>query len=144
MLTFSPEMMRSIIMDHYNSPINKKTPDDLSKYQSFEMNSTSCIDDITVYVLVENNIIKDCLFNGIACTICTASTDIMCELVRGKTVEEANYIFEQYNNMIYEKEFDDSVLDEALVFINTSKQAARIKCATLGWNGLKKIIGDDK
>jgi nitrogen fixation NifU-like protein len=42
--------------------------------------------------------------------------------------------------MIYEKPFDEKVLDEALVFINTSKQAARIKCATIGWNGLEKII----
>ena len=42
--------------------------------------------------------------------------------------------------MIYEKEFDDSVLDELIVFINTHKQAARIKCATLGSNGIEDII----
>ena len=46
-----------------------------------------------------------------------------------KSKEDANYILNQYENMIFEKEFDDSVLDEAIVFVNTSKQAARIKCA---------------
>lgn len=142
MPTLTNEMIREIIMDHYNSPIHKGKPSDVENYKSIEMNSASCIDDIFVYLKVENNVIKDAKFDGVACTISTSSTDIMCDLVIGKTYDEAMYIFEQYTNMIYEKEFDESVLDEALVFINTSKQAARIKCATIGWNGLEKIIGD--
>lgn len=143
MLTFNPQMMREIIMDHYNNPIHKKTPSDQGDYASMHMASSSCIDDITVYVKIGDQKIIDACFDGVACTISTASTDIMCDLVIGKTVKQAKYIFDQYNNMIYEKTFDDSVLDEALVFINTSKQAARIKCATIGWNGLEKIIEDD-
>lgn len=143
MPSFSPEMMREIIMDHYNDPLHKKTPQNPSEYMSIRMDSTSCIDDITIYLKVVDNKIVDCMFNGVACTISTASTDIMCDLVIDKTLDEALYIFKQYTNMIYEKPFDEKVLDEALVFINTSKQAARIKCATIGWNGLEKIIKDD-
>ena len=119
MPSFSPEMMREIIMDHYNDPLHKKTPINPSEYLSVRMDSTSCIDDITVYLKVKDNKIVDALFDGVACTISTSSTDIMCDLVLNKT------------------------LDEALVFINTSKQAARIKCATIGWNGLEKIIEDE-
>ena len=140
MLTFSPDMMREIIMDHYSNPQHKKKPVDEQNYLQVRMDSTSCIDDITVYLKVENNIIADALFDGVACTISTASTDIMCDLIIGKTLEQAKYIFEQYTNMIYEKPYDSSVLEEALVFVNTSKQAARIKCATIGWNGLEKIM----
>ena len=143
MPTFSNEMMREIIMDHYNDPIHKKKPSNAEEYFQIRMDSTSCIDDITVYLKVENEIIVDAKFDGVACTISTASTDIMCDLIIGKTLKEADYIFTQYVNMIYEKPFDDSVLDEALVFINTSKQAARIKCATIAWNGLEKIMKDD-
>jgi len=143
MPSFSPEMMREIIMDHYNDPLHKKTPINPSEYLSVRMDSTSCIDDITVYLKVKDNKIVDALFDGVACTISTSSTDIMCDLVLNKTLDEALYIFKQYTNMIYEKEFDEKVLDEALVFINTSKQAARIKCATIGWNGLEKIIEDE-
>lgn len=142
MPSFSPEMMREIIMDHYNDPLHKKTPSNPSDYLSIRMDSTSCIDDITVYLKVKDNIIVDAMFDGVACTISTSSTDIMCDLVLNKTLDEALYIFKQYTNMIYEKPFDEKVLDEALVFINTSKQAARIKCATIGWNGLEKIIED--
>ena len=143
MLTFSPEIMREIIMDHYSNPLHKKKPFDEKDYFKVRMDSTSCIDDITVYLKVENDKIVDAMFDGVACTISTASTDIMCDLVIGKTLEEAQYIFAQYTNMIYEKPYDSSVLGEALVFMNTSKQAARIKCATIGWNGLEKIMEDD-
>ena len=75
-----------------------------------------------------------------------SSTDILCDLIIGKSVKDALYIVEQYKNMIYEKDFDDSVLDELIVFINTHKQAARIKCATLGPSGVEDIINgkDDK
>ena len=44
--------------------------------------------------------------------------------------------------MIHEKPFNDSVLEEAIVFINTSKQAARIRCAMIGYNAADKILGD--
>ena len=56
----------------------------------------------------------------------------------------AKYVIEQYKNMIHEKEYDESVLDEAIVFMNTSKQAARIKCATIGWDAMNEIINDCK
>lgn len=139
-ISIDPNMMREIIMDHYSSPRHKKTPQNLNEYQSIHMDSVSCIDKITVYVKLKNNIVEDCVFDGVACTISTSSTDILCDLVIGKTKDEANYILNQYINMIFEKEFDESVLDEALVFINTSKQAARIKCATIGINGIKELI----
>ena len=44
--------------------------------------------------------------------------------------------------MIHEEPYDDSVLEEAIVFINTSKQAARIRCATIGWNAADEILKD--
>lgn len=139
-ISINPQMMREIIMDHYSSPIHKLTPNDKENYLSIRMDSDSCIDDITIYLKIENNIVTKAFFDGIACTISTASTDILCDLVLNKTKEDALYILTQYTNMIFEKEYDDSVLDEALVFVNTHKQAARIKCATLGANGLKELI----
>lgn len=142
-ISLSPQMMRQIIMDHYENPQFKKTPEDISKYKNINMNSTNCIDDINIYVLVENEIVKECYFDGVACTISTASTDIMCSLIIGKTYKESLYIIEQFKHMIHEEEYDDSVLDEAIVFMNTSKQAARIKCATIGWDGLEDIICHD-
>ena len=145
-ISINPQMMREIIMDHYNNPLHKNVPQNLEGYKKIRMDSDSCIDDITIYIKIEDDKIIDACFEGVACTISTSSTDILCDLIIGKSVKDALYIVEQYKNMIYEKDFDDSVLDELIVFINTHKQAARIKCATLGPNGVEDIINgkDDK
>lgn len=136
-------MMREIIMDHYSNPEHKKTPENVSDFLSIRMDSDSCIDDITIYLKIENDICKEAYFDGVACAISTSSTDILCGLIENKNKKDAMYIIEQYENMIYEKEYDSSVLEEAIVFMNTHKQAARIKCATLGANGLTELIEED-
>ena len=64
----------------------------------------------------------------------------MTELLIGKTKEEAQEIIDNYMNMIYEKDYDPDILEEAIAFKNTHKQANRIKCATLGWNGVISIL----
>ena len=104
------------------------------------MHSANCIDDINVYALLENDLVKEAYWDGVACTISTSSTDIMCGLMLGKSWDSAKYIIDQYHQMIHEEPYDDSVLDEAIVFMNTSKQAARIKCATIGWDAMDEII----
>ena len=132
-------MLRQIIMDHYENPRNHGLVDD-DNYQSVNMDSETCIDDIDVQALIEDGVIKDIRFDGEAGAICTASTSIMSELLIGKTIDEANVIIENYNNMIYEKDYDPEILEEAIAFMNTHKQANRIKCATLGWTGIKQIL----
>ena len=137
-ISISQEMMREIIMDHYSNPRNFREGDD--SYLTAYMDSTSCIDKIYVQAKIENNILVDVCWHGVGCAIAKSSTSIMSELLTGKSVEEASKIIDNYLAMINEQEYDPDLLDEAIVFINTSKQAARIKCATIGWNGLKKIL----
>ena len=140
-ISLNPQMMRQIIMDHYENPSFKHEPKN-DKYHAVHMDSANCIDDIIVYVLEENGIVTDACFTGVACTISTASTDIMCSLMIGKSLSDAKFIHEQYINMIHEQPYDESVLDEAIVFMNTSKQAARIKCATIGWDAFDQILDE--
>ena len=104
------------------------------------MDSSTCIDDIDVQAKFNGDVVEDVRFNGEACAICTASTSIMTELVKGKTKEEAAHIVDNYMHMIYEKEYDPELLEEAIAFKNTHKQANRIKCATLGWTGFLKLL----
>ena len=134
-------MMRQIIMDHYSDPINKHQPPK-EGYEKVHMHSDNCIDDLDIFLLVENGKITDACFDGTACTISTSSTDIMCELLKEKNVKDSKYIIDQFQKMIREEPFDENVLDEAIVFINTSKQAARIRCATIGWNAADEILKD--
>ena len=142
-ISLTNEMMRSIIMDHSSNPTNKHLPPK-DGYQKVHMHSDNCIDDIDVYFLIEGNVIKDACFEGVACTISLSSTDIMCDLLKGKSVRDALYIIEQYQHMMHEEQFDSDALDEAIVFINTSKQAARIRCATIGYNAASIALEEKK
>ena len=139
MPTLTNDMMRSIIMDHYSNPIHKHQPNG-DGFIKVHMHSDNCIDDLDIFLKLDNNIVIDACFDGVACTISTASTDIMCDLLINKDFKEAKNIIKQYDNMIHEEPFDEEVLDEAIVFINTSKQAARIRCAMIGWNAADQIL----
>lgn len=139
-IELTPQIMREIIMDHYSSPRHKMTPKDAADYSTTHSASVNCIDDINVYLKSKDGVVTDALWDGTACAISTASTDIICDLLLGKKDEEALYIIEQYHHMIHEEPYDSSVLEEALAFMNTSKQAARIHCATIGWDAFESII----
>ena len=135
----NPELIREVIMDHYEYPRNKKLKND-PEYTRVNLDSESCIDNIDLEVKIEDGVIKDICFDGVACTISTASTSIMTELLKNKTVEEASNIINHYMNMIDEKEYDEELLEEAAAFKNTYKQANRIKCATIGWRGVLELL----
>ena len=133
------ELKREIMMDHYSHPYNKGLKDD-SRYTQVHNASESCIDDITVQMLIEDNIIKDVNFDGVGCTICTSSTDIMCSLLEDKSIDEGKKIIDEYMNMVNEKTYDEDTLEEANAFDTLYQQANRIKCGTIGINAMKEII----
>lgn len=138
-----PMILRQIIMDHYQYPRNKRTCDH-ENCKTVHMATESCIDDIQVQAVIEDGVIKDVCFDGIACTISTASTSILTDLMKDKTVEEAKKILQLYFDMIDLKEVDYEPLEEAIAFKNVGKQANRIKCATIGWNAFKQIVEESE
>lgn len=135
------QLKREIMLDHYNNPNNKKKVTD-DRYLWVHNASESCIDDITVYMLAEDRIIKDVKFDGVGCTICTASTDIMCDLVTGKSFSEARQIINEYYKMVDEKPFDEDALEEANAFDTLYQQANRIKCGTIGIHAIEELINE--
>lgn len=132
-------LRKSIILDHYNNPINKGLIKDDSYYK-VNMNSESCIDDLDYMMKIENNIITDVRFDGEACAISTSASSIMINLILNKTIDEVLNIINNYENMIDEKEYDKQLLQEANVFDEIYKQANRKKCALLPYHGLKKVL----
>ena len=138
-----PLFLRQIIMDHYEYPRNHQLVNENNENQ-LHTSSESCIDDITVEIKVEDNVIKHTGFDGVACTIATASTSIMSELILNKTLNDAIVVIDNYLNMINEKPYDEDMLEEAIAFKTIYKQANRIKCATIGINGFKELIEKEK
>ena len=132
-------LRKSIILENYSNPVNKKTIND-DNYYKVNMNSLSCIDNLDFMVLIEDDIIKDAYFDGQACAISTSASSIMMKLIIGKSIEQVFEIIENYENMINEREYDEKILQEANVFNEIHKQANRKKCALLPFEGLKKIL----
>lgn len=102
----------------------------------------SCGDEITLQLNIENGIIKDAAYNGIGCAISQASTSLMIDLVKGKTLEEARELCETFLAMITEGLEGDELdkLQDAIALQNISTMPARVKCAVLAWHTLKNII----
>ena len=101
-------LKRSIILEHYQNPVNKGLINDKS-YEFINMNNESCIDEVNLMVKIDDNKIKDIRFDGEACAICTSATSIMIDTLKNKTVEEAKEIYQNYENMIDEKDYDENI-----------------------------------
>ena len=138
-----PELRRQIIMENYMHPYNKETTDN-SKYIKVNSNNESCIDNINLYLLIEDNIIKDVKFDGEACAISTAATSVMIKLLLNKSIQEIECLISNYENMINEMPYDAEILGEANCFDEIYKQQNRKTCALLPWSGLKKSINEYK
>lgn len=132
-----PMFLRQLIMDHYEHPHNFKTMDGAP---SVHMSTDSCIDDLTVYASINDGIIDSVSFTGTACTIATASTSMMTDLLKGKAVEEANHLIENYLKMIRQESFNREEVSQAIAFENVGRQPHRVSCASLGWRGIQKLI----
>lgn len=132
-------LKRSIILEHYQNPVNRRLIEDES-YILVNTNNESCIDEINLMVKVKDDIIVDARFDGEACAICTSSTSIMIDTIIGKKIEDAINILNNFKNMIDEQNYDSDILEQAIVYDDIYKQANRKKCALLPWWGLEKVI----
>ncbi len=132
-------LKRELILEHYQHPKNKGLIYDES-YIKVNMNNESCIDEVNLMVKIEDGIIKDIRFDGEACAICTSATSIMIDTLIGKSLDEVKEIYDNYNNMIDEKEYNPNILEQANAYDDIYKQPNRKKCALLPWWGIEKIL----
>ena len=133
------EMKRSIILDNYQDAKNREIPLD-DGYIKINSNNDSCIDNIDIYVKLNNDIIEDVKFYGEACVIAISSASILSNLIIGRDISYAVNILNNYYNMIEEKDFDRELLGEACVYDDIYKQPSRKTCVTLFARGIEKII----
>ena len=134
---------REIILDNYSHPFNK-TSENLDGYIKVNSNNVSCIDNIDLFIKIEGCIIQDIKFNGEACAISTASTSIMIKNLIGKTTDDALKYIKNFESMLNEEEYDETSLNEAIVFDETYKQGNRKTCVTLPYVGIMKILENYK
>ena len=130
---------RTIILDNFEKPFNKGLINDPS-YDRVSANNESCIDNFDIDIKMNNDIVEDIHFDGEGCAISTSSTSIMLQMFIGKTKEECLSIIKEYENMIDEKEYNEELLGEAIVYNDIYKQPSRKKCALLPYKAIKEYL----
>lgn len=130
-----------LIMEHSMNSYNKKK---LKEADLCDIgHNPNCGDEITLEVKMNGNIIEDMAFSGHGCAISQASTSIMIDTLKGKTIEEAKEIIKTFISMIKREENDEKnleKLEDAIAFKNVSNMPARVKCALLAWHTLDDMI----
>ena len=114
-------LKRTIMLEHYQNPKNKGLIED-DRYIKVNSNSESCIDNLDLYILFEDNVIKDIHFEGEACAISTSATSIMIKLLVNKNISEVKELIENYYKMIDGKEHNEELLEEACCYDEIYKQ----------------------
>ena len=135
------QMYNEIIMEHSMNSYNKRK---LDKADFQEMgHNPNCGDEISLEVKMNGNVIEDMAFSGHGCAISQASTSVMIDTLKGKTIEEAKEIIKTFIGMIKREIKDDKELEkleEAIAFKNVSNMPARVKCALLAWHTIENMI----
>ncbi|ASR48315.1 MULTISPECIES: Fe-S cluster assembly sulfur transfer protein SufU [Paenibacillus] len=136
------DLYRRVIMDHYKNPRNRGRFEDDAV--TVDLNNPTCGDRISLQLKTKDGVVEDARFTGEGCSISMSSASMMTEAVKGKTIEQALDMASRFSSLMQGEavEFDDYEELEALSGVN--KFPARIKCATLAWNALRKGIDEDK
>lgn len=135
------DVYNELIMEHSMNSYNKKK---LEKADYCEVgHNPNCGDEINLELKLNGDIIEDMAFSGHGCAISQASTSIMIDVLKGKTVEEAKEITKTFIDMIKREtksEEELEKLEEAIAFRNVANMPARVKCALLAWHTIEDIL----
>jgi len=135
------ELYQNVILEHNRSPRNYRVLDDANRRA--EGNNPLCGDQLTLWLKVEDGVIRDVAFQGSGCAISRASASLMTSAVKGKTEGEAAALFDRFHRLVTGKlDLSESeTLGKLAVFSGVSAFPIRVKCATLPWHALRQAMG---
>jgi nitrogen fixation NifU-like protein len=132
------ELYQEMILDHNRQPRNFRVLDSGRKAEGY---NPLCGDRLTVYLRVEDGVIADVSFQGSGCAISKASASLMTESLKGKSVADANLLFNRFLKMITAP--PDAPVDhlgKLTVLAGVRQFPIRVKCASLAWHTLHAAI----
>ena len=136
------DVYNEIIMEYSMNSYNKKKLEN-ADYCEIGRNP-NCGDEITLQIKMNGNVIEDMAFSGHGCAISQASTSLMIDTLKGKTIEEARGIIKTFIGMIKREIKDETQLkklEDAIALRNVSNMPARVKCALVAWHTLEDMLG---
>jgi nitrogen fixation NifU-like protein len=138
------ELYQDIILDHGRKPRNFHKMDHPSHFA--HGHNPLCGDRVTVFLEIEDGKIKDVSFDGRGCAISTASASLMTEVLKGKTLAEAEELFKAFHAevtggevpAVEEKLQDD--FERLAPLEGVKAYPTRVKCATLAWHAFEAAL----
>jgi nitrogen fixation NifU-like protein len=133
------DLYQEVILDHNRRPRNFRTIESPSHHA--EGYNPLCGDRLNLYVQVSGDTITDLAFEGSGCAISKASASLMTDALKGKTVSEANSLFERFHRVVTtppDQPVED--LGKLSVLAGVREFPVRVKCASLAWHTLKAAL----
>ena len=135
------DLYQEIILDHYRRPRNQR------KLEGADIEAEGvnpfCGDEVLLQIKLKDGVVDSVSFKGNGCSISQASASMLTELIRGKTLEEAEALYSVFREMMHGKELSEAELEklaEAKSLAGVRKFPIRVKCALLAWATLEEGI----
>lgn len=134
------ELYKEVILDHSKRPHNFGPMENPTL--TAEGFNPLCGDRLTLELKMDNGVVTDARFRGAGCAISVASASLMTDMLKGKSREEADALFEKFHHMLTSEAPDSPGLGKLAVFSGVKEFPARVKCATLAWHTLRAALHD--
>ena len=135
------ELYQQVILDHNKKPRNFRKLEEANRMA--EGYNPLCGDQLTVYLQLEDEVVKDVSFEGSGCAISKAAASMMTQSVKGKTKQEAETLFNEFHRMVT-GELDEATtpnhLGRLTIFSGVRDYPARVKCASLSWHTMHAAL----
>lgn len=136
----SKQLYQEVILDHNKKPRNWGQLE--SPSHKAEGVNPLCGDHIWVMLNVDHDEVKEIAFQGESCAICKASASMMTAKVKGKRVDEAEQLVDEFRGMTTGSldASQASHLGNLKVFEGIRDLPSRVKCAVLPWHTLHAAL----
>lgn len=135
------ELYQQVILDHNKKPRNFKILENANREQMGF--NPLCGDELTIYLEMDGDLIKDISFQGSGCAISKSSASMMTAAVKGKTIAEAETLFHEFHRMVkgeMDPEAEPHHLGRLTILAGVREFPARVKCASLSWHTLHAAL----
>ena len=135
------ELYQQVILDHNKKPRNFRKLENAN--HTADGYNPLCGDQLTIYLDLEDGLVKEIGFEGSGCAISKASASMMTQAVKGKSKEQAENLFQEFHSMVtgeLNEEIDENSLGNLKIFAGVREFPVRVKCATLAWHTLHAAL----
>jgi nitrogen fixation NifU-like protein len=135
------DLYQGVIIEHDRSPRNLRQLEEPS--HRADGTNPLCGDKVSVELRVDHDRIVDVAFQGTGCAISRASASMMTTAVKGKTIAEAQELFQRFHALMTGGAVDAEALGKLVVFQGVAEFPMRVKCATLAWHAMKAAVSHE-